>query len=53
MKNCLVNVYIFDIFFYKGEEIMDDNTTIKQGGYFVIGIGVIVFLLGLVAYIFY
>ena len=32
---------------------MDDNTTIKQGGYFVIGIGVIVFLLGLVAYIFY
>ena len=36
-----------------GEEIMDDNTTIKQGGYFVVGIGVIVFLLGLVAYIFY
>ncbi len=32
---------------------MDDNSTIKQGGYFVVGIGVIVFLLGLGAYLFY
>jgi hypothetical protein len=32
---------------------MDDSTTIKQGGYFVVGIGLIVFLLGLGAYLFY
>ena len=32
---------------------MDDSTTIKQGAYFVVGIGITVFLLGLVAFIFY
>jgi len=32
---------------------MSDNQTIKLGGYFVMGIGSIVFLLGLVAYIYY
>ena len=32
---------------------MSDSKTIKLGGYFVIGIGSIVFLLGLGAYLFY
>jgi len=32
---------------------MDDITTIKFGSFFVVGIGFIVFLLGLAAYIFY
>ena len=32
---------------------MSDSQTIKLGGYFVMGIGAIVFLLGLVAYIYY
>jgi hypothetical protein len=32
---------------------MSDTQTIKLGGYFVMGIGSIVFLLGLGAYIFY
>ena len=32
---------------------MNDSQTIKLGSYFVLGIGVVVFLLGLGAYIFY
>ena len=32
---------------------MSDSQTIKLGGYFVMGIGSIVCLLGLVAYIYY
>ena len=51
MKNCLVIGKKFDIFFKGGN--MDDSTTIKQGAYFVVGIGITVFLLGLVAFIFY
>jgi|TARA_B110000977_G_scaffold144826_1_gene183827 hypothetical protein len=43
----------FLVYFLKGGEIMDDSSTIKQGAYFVISIGFVVFLLGLGAYIFY
>jgi hypothetical protein len=32
---------------------MSDSQTIKLGSYFVLGIGFVVFLLGLVAYILY
>ena len=32
---------------------MNDNSTIKQGAFFVLAIGFIVFLLGLGAFIFY
>ena len=32
---------------------MDDNSTIKQGAFFLLAIGFIVFLLGLGAFIFY
>ena len=32
---------------------MSDSQTIKLGGYFVLSIGFVVFLLGLGAYIFY
>jgi hypothetical protein len=32
---------------------MSDSQTIKLGGYFIFGIGTLVFLLGLGAYIFY
>tara|TARA_Y200000002_G_C22398575_1_gene544654 strand:- start:225 stop:329 length:105 start_codon:yes stop_codon:yes gene_type:complete len=32
---------------------MDDNTTIKYGTLFIVGIGVIVFVLGLGAYLFF
>ena len=32
---------------------MDDNTTIKYGTFFIVGIGVIVFVLGLGAYLFF
>jgi hypothetical protein len=32
---------------------MSDSQTIKLGSYFILGIGTVVFLLGLGAYIFY
>ena len=43
----------FLVYFLKGGEKMDDNSTVKQGAFFVLAIGFIVFLLGLGAYIFY
>jgi hypothetical protein len=32
---------------------MDDGSTLKYGSYFAIGIGIIVFLLGLGAYLYF
>jgi|TARA_B110000285_G_scaffold26760_1_gene26081 hypothetical protein len=43
----------FLVYFSEGGENMDDNSTIKQGAFFVLAIGFIVFLLGLGAFIFY
>jgi hypothetical protein len=45
-------INIFDIFFI-GVNVMDDSSTLKQGSYFAIGIGIIVFLLGIGAYIYF
>ena len=52
LTNNLVNSDIFVIFF-REECDMSDSQTIKLGSYFVLGIGFVVFLLGLGAYIFY
>ena len=41
------------LYFFWEECDMNDSQTIKLGGYFVLGIGAVVFLLGLGAYIFY
>ena len=41
------------LYFFWEECDMSDSQTIKLGGFFVLGIGAVVFLLGLGAYIFY
>ena len=51
LKKSFEKELIFDIFF-RGF-IMDDSSTLKYGSYFAIGIGIIVFLLGLGAYIYF
>ena len=53
LTNNFVNTDIFVIFFFREECDMSDSQTIKLGSYFVLGIGFVVFLLGLGAYIFY
>ena len=52
LKKSFEKELIFDIFFFRGF-IMDDSSTLKYGSYFAIGIGIIVFLLGLGAYIYF
>ena len=52
LKKSFEKELIFDIFFLRGF-IMDDSSTLKYGSYFAIGIGIIVFLLGLSAYIYF
>ena len=52
LKKSFEKELIFDIFFLRGF-IMDDSSTVKYGSYFAIGIGIIVFLLGLGAYIYF
>jgi len=52
LKKSFEKVLIFDIFFLRGY-IMDDALTLKYGSYFAIGIGIVIFLLGLGAYIYF
>ena len=52
LKKSFEKELIFDIFFLRGF-FMDDSSTLKYGSYFAIGIGIIVFLLGLGAYIYF
>ena len=52
LKKSFEKELIFDIFFLRGF-IMDDSSTLKYGSYFALGIGIIVFLLGLGAYIYF
>ncbi len=32
---------------------MDDSSTLKQGSYFAIGIGIVIFILGIAAYLYF
>ena len=52
LKKSFEKELIFDIFFLRGF-IMDDNSTLKYGSFFAIGIGIIVFFLGIGAYIYF
>ena len=45
-------INIFDIFFI-GVNVMDDSSTLKQGSYFAIGIGIVIFILGIAAYLYF
>ena len=50
-RNCLKKNK-FLIYFLRGF-IMDDSSTLKYGSFFAIGIGIIVFFLGIGAYIYF
>ena len=52
LKKSFEKELIFDIFFLRGY-MMDDALTLKYGSYFAIGIGIVIFLLGLGAYIYF